>query len=740
MWRELYVEYDHDATIWPRYLDAAAGTKKLAQRDAVITNEIFDKFEQHETLRNDNSFLTRLIDVMVRVEHAERIYPLSRALYVRAAEQRHDTLRRDFAPELIDGMRIIRSESLLPKYDMTAYQHDEVRLRLANNLHALSHFRHAEPIYDLPIESGAFQNDDQTRGQMMVTAARNSATLGKFKKARRIFVMLGETGISTRAYEVEHAVVLMKTGDEKRGKELLRERKLNLDQMYRLASMYTSAQELALADDVYDEILKHHPDEIVARRRQAAVNVWLKDYAKASRVLRYLLKDHPDDYELLLLLAQAQLRGDEASEARTLLRQLNERQPANAETDLLFLQSIAAVDDFDEVDRSRVQTRLEQYQTEDQPIVENVELPIALAGALDKSGDGDSAIGLLREILDEPAALAGLPEEKRTDIRFRYATLLHRNERYAEAQPELETLEGTIDPEHANAYRDILLISARNLVRLERYKDAIRCFETVRQSNPAAFDLFEEYAGILMNADEIAQALIVLRQAPTLTLSGRYLLSDIYVRQQRFDLASSSFAEILNQYPNELRALRGRADCLTWSEDYRSALPLYEDLMRRDPNSESLQVAYAQALLWSGSHQAALDYFTTVLQANPQRRDLWGHLLDAAGGSIRLTDAARGIVRNILTSEQHWPENLDFKRALSQTLLRIGQRDRAIALLRELLAAEPRSRKARRTLADALHTIGEFEEAEQHYVELLRMGKPEPRQRRRPKRRVSVLE
>ena len=371
LWRELYTEQKQNARLWPRYLDAAAGSKKLETIDAEVTLDIYRRHPDYDFLMEDLDFRSRLVDVMIRIEEPEKLLPISRELF---ENQRHD---------------------------------HEMRLRYANNLHAVSRFADADPHYDHLIDMRAFTDDDQTRGQMMVNSARNNASMGNFHESRRIFEMLWDLGLRNRDYEIEYAVILQKTGDPEKAQEILERKPLNLEQQYRLASMYTSAHELESADGVYERILREQPGELVALRRRSELLLWLKRYAKSEELLLVLLSENPNDKTLLSHLAIAQLRSGRTHDALKLLRDLLKAYPSDRELFIPYLDALANLQVILESDAESVTRIADVHERDQQRAKQNLiaptqnELAVALGLPLARIGQFDRAIAMLEQAVNE---------------------------------------------------------------------------------------------------------------------------------------------------------------------------------------------------------------------------------------------------------------------------------------------------------------------------------------------------
>ena len=98
----LETEYDNHRH-WPRYLDAVAGASDLNDRDLENILSIMRDFRDDASLTSNLAFVCRLIDVGILVGKPQQVLPISRDYF-------------------------------------NSNPNDEIRLRLANNLHAVASF------------------------------------------------------------------------------------------------------------------------------------------------------------------------------------------------------------------------------------------------------------------------------------------------------------------------------------------------------------------------------------------------------------------------------------------------------------------------------------------------------------------------------------------------------------------------------------------------------------------------
>lgn len=126
--------------------------------------------------------------------------------------------------------------------------------------------------------------------------------------------------------------------------------------------------------------------------------------------------------------------------------------------------------------------------------------------------------------------------------------------------------------------------------------------------------------------------------------------------------------------------------------------------------------------MWSGQHQLALEVYFDILQAAPERYDLWSRFVQAATGDAEMNAGMQRMLESNIATWQDWPDEFDFRWSMVDALVRLGDDEGAVTLLQELLLQNPRDHMLRRRLADELHRLKRYEEAERIYQELLDEG------------------
>ena len=149
-----------------------------------------------------------------------------------------------------------------------------------------------------------------------------------------------------------------------------------------------------------------------------------------------------------------------------------------------------------------------------------------------------------------------LKEEKETieeaELRLRFGDVLYSAKHFDEAQPEFDFVLANTDEEEPGRLRHALVSSAKNLIALERTEEGLQLFTEIYDADPEEFDLYEEFASVLLEADRPEESLRWLLRGDELTLGGEYLLGAIYAKLLKFDRARNVYLSITKRYPEEL--------------------------------------------------------------------------------------------------------------------------------------------------------------------------------------------
>jgi predicted Zn-dependent protease/cellulose synthase/poly-beta-1,6-N-acetylglucosamine synthase-like glycosyltransferase len=501
----------------------------------------------------------------------------------------------------------------------------------------------------------------------------------RLKEKERAEVLLGRA-LAQRpedpAARKELAGVLAALGKTGPALELYKGLKLDLDDRYRLAALYASAQDFAAAEQQCRAILQERPNDGKALRQLADVLSWKKSYPEALTLLKKLAREAPQDRELQVRLAEVTLWSGAADEARGLFEKLAQADPDNAVLQRRLAEATLWGGDYD--------WALERFQRLLEAKFEQPELwQYYVNAAASAHTLGDGATRLVARIADRTTPA----DCKDVALLTRLAWVLHRLK----------------ETDRATAFLDRAL--------------------ALKPQDPAAR---KELAGVLAAAGRSRDALGLYEGLP-LTVEDRYHLVELYAGAQDFAAAAQQCRGILQERPGDAKALRQLADVLSWKKDYPEALTLFEKLAREAPQDRSLQVRLAEVTLWSGGHDQALARYQSLLGARLDQRDLWPGYADAAASATQLTpehaQTAARIADQVLAGQ---PTDAVFLTRLAWVLHRLKDTTRTGALLDRAVSLRPAEPAVRKELAGVLAAAGKTKAALRLY-EGLPLG-PEDRQ------------
>ena len=605
-------------------------------------------------------------------------------------------------------------------------------------------------------------------GEITLLHGRVKAKLSDYAAAVRLFESTPQLQSMDPA---EYAAALANAEQVDKAIEVLENSdRLHADAQAFLASLYVRQKQFDKAQTTIEMLLAQNPDDHDIRRQLANTLFWARDYERAIEQYESLLELYPADHELRVSLAKSLLwigRYDAAAER---LSDLVVEDVSNTELWIPTLDALAGseksslqnpsllairdgyshtplVMQHEVVVRlSRIYRRAREPMLARKILLPYVDAPgasphlrVEYADVLAALKSYGQAIGIYEDVLadlqrtsvvEQTSASSSQtrpPSLNEQEIRLRFADVLHQAKQYQSSQQQLDRLWEELDEQAPARLAHAYLSTARNLVALRRHQEALEYFERLRSIDPGSFDLHEEYAGALLSASRPREALDWINRAEHLSLAGEYLLGAIYSNLESFDRAVHVYTSIVKRVPEELRAWRLLADNASWDKDYPTGIHIYKQLLVRSPGDESLRIALADAYLWSGEKRLAFEIYYSILSQSPDRYDLWANFVRSATSDLSIPESAEKLLSSIVATRQNWPTNFDFRVSMVDALVRLGNDREAISLLRELLEVQPDNRNLRRRLADELHRLQHYEEAEQIYRQLLHENQAIPR-------------
>ncbi len=264
---------------------------------------------------------------------------------------------------------------------------------------------------------------------------------------------------------------------------------------------------------------------------------------------------------------------------------------------------------------------------------------------------------------------------------------------------------------------DVVLAAARNASNLGDLADAAERYKQVSKYGMLTDAARLEYAGVLYRVGQPDEATRLLEQGSP-SVQDLRLLASIYSSAKHFSKAISVYEQVLKILPDDALALRGLADNLYWSHKFGQASKIYRELLNRAPNDDELGQRLAETLLYDKQYQDAIGQYAKLLARDPERQDFRNGFLMAAAEIPSLGKADEETLERIY--QQHGrQDNVAYLTSLLNAVSKHGKPEQAVALLESLLDRVPDSAELRLRLADTLHNLGRFKEADAQYRWLL---------------------
>jgi len=265
---------------------------------------------------------------------------------------------------------------------------------------------------------------------------------------------------------------------------------------------------------------------------------------------------------------------------------------------------------------------------------------------------------------------------------------------------------------------NVILAAARNASNLGDLPEAIHRYKSLSKYGMLTDAARLEYAGVLSKAGDTDEAETILEQGAPMAQDLR-LLASIYSSNKKFSKAIGVYRELLKLQPDDLLALRGVADNYFWEQNFSNAATIYREILNRTPDSEAVQQLLAESLLYDRSYPAAVDEYASLIERFPKRIDLWDGFLMAASGSPSLSGADRNTLEQIYRERECHPSSEAFMTDLANAIAKHGKPTEAVPLLQTLVERAPDDAALRLRLADTLHNLGRYKEADTQFRWLL---------------------
>lgn len=266
---------------------------------------------------------------------------------------------------------------------------------------------------------------------------------------------------------------------------------------------------------------------------------------------------------------------------------------------------------------------------------------------------------------------------------------------------------------------EFLLAAARNAANLNQPATAKRRFELLWQLDRFQAEARGEYAGILWKMDDPSAAIAVL-QTERPTAGEMHLVASIYSSMGQFNDAVGLYQKLLTSNPQDQLAKRRMADCYLWGRQYDEAIAVYQELMKGEfGDHEEILHRLAQGWLWSERFPEATSSYIELLEKQPRNREYQDEFLQAAAGRRLLLSEEKRLLRELVARRHERRDDVDYLTHLLNAVSRTDDATLVVNLLEELLVHQPNDAELHLRLADGLHQLRRYAEAETHYTWLL---------------------
>jgi cellulose synthase/poly-beta-1,6-N-acetylglucosamine synthase-like glycosyltransferase/predicted Zn-dependent protease len=343
----------------------------------------------------------------------------------------------------------------------------------------------------------------------------------------------------------ELAGILAGAGRPQMALEMYEGLTLEVEDHYRLATIYSAAKDFAGAEKECQVILQEKPADERALRLLADVLSWKKDYKRSLELLEQLAQAHPKDAELPLRLAEVTLWSGDHARALARFQALLE---ANFDRPELWNGFVGAAAATESLTAAQLQT-------------------------------------LLR--------IAALPQAKESrDGLFlgRLGWVLRRLKQFGPADALL-TQAGALVPADPQARRELAgILAAAGKNRL-----ALSLYEGLALTREDRYRLVGLYSADQDFANAEKQCREILHEAPD-DPRGLRLLADVLSWRRDFRGSLAIYEGLAKADPKDTELARRLAEVTLWSGDYARALGRYQVM---------LETSFHQPELWTGFINAA---------------------------------------------------------------------------------------------------------------------------------------
>jgi tetratricopeptide (TPR) repeat protein len=255
------------------------------------------------------------------------------------------------------------------------------------------------------------------------------------------------------------------------------------------------------------------------------------------------------------------------------------------------------------------------------------------------------------------------------------------------------------------------------------FDEALRLMDRVLKTDPDNPILVFEKASILLDAQKLQRGESELRKLvqnqPNFydanRLLGRLLLDRSGGSPGRIEEALSYLRQAYRLMPDDLATGLTVAQIFVATERFDEAAQILATVVERAPDNRTANYTYSQVLGRLGRADEASEYLERAAAADPTFAPAVFQLVDIYQQQREWLKAAE-LLAPLIEQDS---SNPDLRRQQAFFFLRAGEHAKAIPVLEDLIAADPRDTRARFFLAEAHAESGDLQKAEALYRALL---------------------
>ena len=273
-----------------------------------------------------------------------------------------------------------------------------------------------------------------------------------------------------------------------------------------------------------------------------------------------------------------------------------------------------------------------------------------------------------------------------TQTRHSLALALLENHEPKRAADELRTVIAQ-DPNSFAAYNALGLA----LQDLGDSEQAAKLFETSLKINPHFALAFFDLAQLRSSQKKYGAAAYYLTQglsnapSPELALQIKLALGLVYAQQQDYRSAIPLFQDLILSRPNSSELHFDLATAYAHADDYPNAAREYKEVLRLDPDNHQAELSLAKALMNLSAVAEALAYLQAYVGSNPQDAEGLAILGEALKDSGRLGPAEEALRQAVRLNPSGYKAHYD----LGVVLARSGRDDEAVKELQTAVRLKP---------------------------------------------------